>query len=370
MGGVRRRGGGLLAIGLAWVALAGGAGADDAPKDPGAVERRKRQDSLVTRARKWLELRKEVVYKCGTCGGDGTITREKSRGARLVLVHEDCPDCVRGGRVNTAKARTAYFEAATPEWRSVQENVDATQTWVDSLPKDPAKALLKAYKIEETEMVGERHGVTRVHETRETEQVAPFEYRWVLADDPKTKAPTWYLWHDSDGGWGAGAEAAAPGPAAPRQPNAPPPADPTPAPSVPLGKGALEDLAKRLAVADVKPGLDGASFDGETLVVQLRPDGLTAQDQLDEVIAKTIIPATKVAMSSEEKSKSVRLVFLARYRDKLGEVSLRAYETATMDRDLFARIKFDRLSRQEALDLFTREQRSYRLDGLILWWKE
>jgi hypothetical protein len=347
-------------------------------------EDKKRLESLRDRAKKWCEIRTRIVTKCPTCGGDGKVTKEGSRAGRLVLLTVPCNACVRGGRVDTRKAREAWFDFYTPAWRAEQANVESAQQWIDTLPKEPAKGLLRKYSIASAELAGPVHGIVRVQETRETEQIQPTTYRWVWAEDPKTKTPTWWLWHESDGPF------AEPPPAPPdvetpptdapaaKTPETPPAAagmaDPAPAParSAPaaLAAEAFTALAKRFAVVGVAPELVEASLAGDTLVLRLRATGVRTEEQLEAAIAEAIVPATRAAMAEQEKAATVRLVFLARYRDKVGEVAEHPFETVEMTRQLFEKIRFDRLTAIEALDLFTRDRHVYRLEGLILWWKD
>ncbi len=351
--------------------------------DPVPPEVRRATETLKSRVKAWCEIRQDAVYRCPTCGGSGKLRRRQ--GWSLVIV--DCPSCVRGAKVNAEKARIAYYDWATPAWRADKQNVDQTQTWLDSLRAEPAKGLLKKYSIESVELVGLTHGIARVKETHETEQIAPVESRWVLADDPKAKAPVWFVWHESDGDWGVdpvspsgGASAGMSEPGAMSDPT-PPSTSPTPGPVGPkdpptpaarpvaLPPEEVTSLSQVLAVAGLKPEVESVAVDAGTLVVRLKVTGVASQEQLDEEIARSIIPATRAAFRARESERGLRLVFLSRYRDKLGAIEFHPCESVSMDRDLFGKIKFDNLSRDEALDLFTREQHSYRLEGMIPWWK-
>jgi hypothetical protein len=368
--------------------LAAPSAAADPPAD---AEIKKLSASLRSRATLWCEARKTAVYKCPSCEGKGRVSYETSEGGVPTRKFRDCSRCVRGWKVKADKARSAYFDVYTPQWRAIDENVKATQAWIDGLATEPAPGVLKGYAIESVEIVGPHHGITLIRETRETEQIAPFAYRWVLLDDAKAKTSSWYQWHDADGAWGletipvdpvATPEPPTPGtpvapvpstpsaspPKAPETGKAsPPPAAPTP---VAFEQDALDALGKSLAAAHVKPSLDGAEWRGDVVVVRLLPAGVADQATLDEAVAQTIIPASRVLMRDFEKATSVRLVFLAKYRDRVGDVSTRPYETVSMSRDDFAKIRFENLNRAEALDLFTREPHVYRLEGFTLWWKE
>lgn len=358
----------VLAVGCSLVGAAPPARGDPAP-----AEIRRAAETLKTRVKAWCAVREDVVYKCSNCGGSGKLRRRQG----WTTVQVDCPRCVRGAKVNAEKARVAYFDAHTPAWRAEKANVGTTQAWLDSLATEPARALLRKWSLESVEMVGLTHGIAKVKETRETEQIAPVEYRWVQQADPKTKAPTWYLWTESDGDWGVDPQK----PDGPVLPSTDEPAmdggrkDPEPA-APPAAKGPIplppeeaRTLEQALAVAGVAPTLASAATESGTLVVRLKVAGVTAQNQLDEAIARSVIPAFRTIFRSRESCSRVTVVFLARYRDRLGAVDFHPYEDWHVARDLFEKIKFDNLSREEALDLFDREQHSHRLDGLVPWFK-
>jgi hypothetical protein len=359
--------------------------------EPSAAELRRRAESqLRGRATQWCEARQAAVSKCPSCDGKGKVSYE-STDKVPTLKYRDCSRCVRGFKVKADRARVAYFDVYTPQWRENDQNIRTSQAWIDGLAKDPGPAVLKSYTIEDVEIVGERHGITRIRETRETEQIAPLTYRWVLLDDAKTRGSVWYQWHSSDGLWGVaptrvdpnpppdakpgattpvGEPAPADGARKPADGAAPPATPPAPKEPVAFDSDATQALSKSLVEAEIHASLESAEWRGDTAVLMLLPRGAADQAALDEAVALTIAPATRVAMKALEKATAVRLVFLARYRDRLGEVSKRPYETTSMTRDVFAKIHFENLNRVETLDLFTREPHVYRLEGLTLWWKD
>lgn len=154
------------------------------------------------------------------------------------------------------------------------------------------------------------------------------------------------------------------------EPPRPKPAGPQPAPVArPLGAAELASLTNALAGRSVRAAVHSGERVATGLTLRVRYVGITEEEGLRRAIRGDVIPAMRAAFVGDPTSQDISLVFLACYRDKLGDVGLRPFETVRMDRPTFAKIHFENLTEEEALALFRREPASYVFDGLILWWK-
>lgn len=352
---------------LLFAAPAGRAIPDDAAAPPatgGATQ-------LRQRVRRWMEARQlHVISTCRACGGSGVRHRidRDARGNVLGTHDETCKPCDgRGSLLDWARARESHWDVKSPSFRGVAGHESAFQAmvrrWLDHPEDEP---VLRQYRIGDVTPTGTRFGIVTVFENGES---TPRETRWiwVAADGPKLGA--WYLFDDTTDG----AFDATPTSPAPPSPSAPPaplaPIAPRPSSSRALDDEQSARVVKALAGRSVRAVLHSGERTASGLLLRLRYVGLGDESALRQAIAADVIPATQALMSEDLAGRGVTLEFLTCYRDRLGEVRLRPYETAAMDAATFAKIHFENLTTEEALALFRRERASYQFEDVILWWK-
>jgi hypothetical protein len=339
--------------------------ADADAKRKAEAESRRRLDLLKTKVAKWAGLRKEILIVCPTCRGSGLILTRRGAG----VVREICTACDgRKRRASKTAVRALCYEYHTPEWRSRDTAKDEAEAQFKRWDRqEETPPLLRTYRLdaEKTALVDDAHALAWIYENDDTVSRAS---RWVWSVEPLTKQGGWYLYGgEVDGPWPDPAAAVSPPPPPPGPAEPPGPAPPPPPAATPLPLAERTALSDALEAAGVKHASVGAHVEGDAIVVRLWRSGLTAQDQLEEAIARDVVAAARSTLEARSKEARVRLVFEARMRDPLGAVELRPYRIVSIDREKFSKIRFENLSREEGLALF--EQETPALDGLVLWWK-
>ncbi len=334
---------------------------------------------LRSRVYEWLRVRRETVVRCATCNGLGTIRSYREWGGQIFPLERDCPDCIGGRRIDSQRFRAAYFGAHTAAWRAETANAESVDRDLVALRRDPASGLLTNAEIRDATATGLRCASTRIEEEHGRGKTEFQTYAWILAAERPGAKPVWSLYDPAtDGDCDAQDPLGAPGmaeptPAPPPAPPAPPPAaPPPPSPAVaavpvsPEERGALD---KALAANGARGTVRQAVLYGDVLVVGLFFSGVVSEEDLRSAIDADTVPVVKASMGAVARAASVRLEFLACYRDHLGNLTLRPFATARMRRELFEKIHFENLEREEVLTLFERDESAYPLDDLKLWWK-
>lgn len=291
-----------------------------------------------------LAREQPVVSKCSTCSGTGKQKAPKldSRGNVSGTKDVPCTRCDATGHViDWTRAERAYWDCYTRAYRAVPANRTKFEETVKAWAKDPKKEpVLTNHKVKDARLVGEWWGVAFVVENEKDEAR---ETRWMHGRDSLTNRPGWWIWDEkADGPWASSA-------------------------AVEVEGEELARLKNLLRLAGVSHGIEDASYDGATFVIRLFSPAVTNEAELQAAIVGDIVPASRAGLKFHEKCGAVRLLFLARWRNKLGEVAKGPYEVAEIERSVFDRIVFENLLPEEVLQLYTRNRPVRTVE--ILWWK-
>ena len=329
------------ALAIALVLLGGARPApagDDKPTAPPSDRARVAALQAVVQA--WCKTRENLVGDCPICGGRGYNGR-----------FGECPTC-HGRRlyVGPTQWQRLRYDAYTPAKRLKMKLADVRAARDG---EDPASVRLKSCRFDRAELVGATFGKAWVFEGKDT---VSRESRWVEALDPSTKKTGWFLYsEDTDGPWTEGA-ATAPGSRA------------EVSKSEPLNPDELLLVRGKVALVDTKLSLEDATRENGTLVLVFSHPKASDATALELDTAASVVALAAAALDALKDVPAVRLVVLARWRDTFGEVRKRPFRTAEIARDMYGRIHFERLSREEQLSHFTVLSPTY--DGEILWWKD
>jgi hypothetical protein len=332
------------ALALAVVFLCGRAFAeDDKPQAPASEKARAEALKVVVQA--WAKTRENLVGICPTCNGSGVQYRGR-------FVRGECPSC-KGKKIyiGPSQWQRLNYDLYTPA-RRLKMRVEDVKKAREA--EDPVAVRLKSWRFDRVELVGANLGRAYVFEGKDT---VARESRWVEAVDPSTKKTGWFLFsEETDGPW---MESPAVAPAVSRG-------------DVPKGEPlSSEDLLAvrgKVALVETKLSLEDATRETGTLVLTFYNPKATDATALELDTAVSVVPLTTAGFEVMKDAPAVRLVVLARWRDKFGEVRKRPFRTSEIARDTFGKIHFERLAREEALSHFTMASPTY--EGEILWWKD
>jgi hypothetical protein len=326
-------------------AVARGDKAEEAAK----AKARSRQDALQGVVDAWLETRKGLVDPCSSCGGRGVILRGR-------FTRTTCTSC-NGKKLYIWPKRwqRLRYDLLTPAKRLTLKLADVEAEREKADPESPDTGYLKYARRQRVELVGDRFGRAYAFEGRDT---VNRESRWVEVVDPASKRATWFLFsEDTDGPW---------------EETVTPPPEAVPPATVPKVETLKPDettaIRGKVALVDTKLSFAEGSRDGGTLVlVFAHPNASDASTLVRDFDASLVALAT-AAFEVAKDASAIRLVVLARWRDKFGEVHKRPFRTAEISREVFGRLRFDRLERAEALSHFGLASPTH--EGEILWWKD
>ena len=323
--------------------------AADAPVPDPAT--RARIAALRARVTEWCETRKLLRKdKCPTCQGFGVVVDMRTKR------QEPCPKCEGRRLVLNAKAfRKIHYDMRSEAWRQRPTSRDEVTEAYRAADAGAERGVLAKYQVDRVELVGTRFGRGWVIEGTDT---VARDSHWVAVPDPKTKKESWYLWSpDTDGAWS--------------EETLPPPPPPVPDEAVPLiAPLAAEDFAAVRAMLEkcrTPFRLELAQRDGTTTVVSLFHPAAPDAESLDAWILKGAYPLLRGVFEAVPADERARLVFLAKWRDKFGAVTQRAYRTVEAARADFEKIHPENLTPEELLALFRCEDARY--EDEVLWWK-
>jgi hypothetical protein len=302
---------------------------------------RARAAALQAAVQEWCKTREALVVDCPACMGKGY-------NAKFV----ECPTC---------KAKKLYVGVA--QWQALRYDVFSpakraklrlTDVKAARDAEDPVRVRMKDCRYDRVELVGDFFGRAWVFEDKA--EVSK-ESRWIEVLDVAAKKMRWFLWsEDADGPW--------PGEAA----GAPPAASIGSSVSEPLKPDELLLVRGKVALVETKLSLEDAVREGSALVMVFSHTQAVDGTALELDTNASVVALTTAGLDAMKDVPAVRLVVLAKWRDKFGEVRKRPYRTIEISRETYGRIRFDRLSREEQLSHFTILSPKY--EGEILWWKE
>jgi hypothetical protein len=311
------------------------AAGDDPAKD------RARAAALQAAVQDWCKVREALVGECPACDGKGYTGK-----------FTECATC-KGKKIHVGAAgwqRLKYdlyspakrAKLRLPEVKSAREG------------EDPVRARMKDCRYDRVELVGDVFGRAWVFEEKEA---VSKESRWIEVLDPAAKKPGWFLWsEDADPPWPGEAAGVATKPSA------------GVAKSEPLKAEELQSVRGKVALVETKLSLEDAVREDGTLVLILAHPKAGDATAMELDTGASVVALTTAALQAMQDAPAVRIVVLARWRDRFGEVRKRPYRTFEIARDTYGRIHFERLSREEQLSHFT--QLSPKYEGEILWWKD
>ena len=314
------------------------AAGDEKPSAPPSDKMRAAALQAVVTA--WCKTRENLVGDCPTCGGRGYNGR-----------FGECPSC-HGKRlyVGPGQWQKLHYDVYSPAKR-LKLRLSDVRAARDG--EDAFNVRLKSCRFDRLQLVGTTFAKAWVFEGKDT---VSRESRWVEAVDPSTKKTGWFLYsEDSDGPWSEDAASPVGGRAEVSK-------------SEPLKSDELQTVRGKVALVDTKLSLEDANRENGTLVLVFADPKASDATTLELDTAASVVALSTAALDAVKDAPGVRLVVLARWRDKFGEVRKRPFRTAEIDRDTYGRIHFDRLSREEQLSHFTMLSPAY--EGEILWWKD
>ncbi len=288
-------------------------------------------------ARRYANARASLRAVCGKCGGKGRYA-EWTRGGQRIA---DCPVCDRKGWVIDRKDwRAVYYDLKSPAYRLWEGAQKAAEdAYRKALKASEPPATYASSKIAALALVDPSHAVTRLTFDGRLEEVV----RWVKVEGK------WWLWDaQTDGEW----------------PAPPPVEEPTGDPLAPDELGRLSMAIGGIATRhhDLYEGRKVVA--GLLLTLDLRPvgagvalDGLALEDF--RRLGKAIWVDPAAAWSS------ITWTLRARHRDRFGAVEQQPYLRARISREDFDRIRWENLSPEEAMALFTPQRMSR--EGWTLW---
>ena len=332
------------ALALAVVLLSGSAFAED-DKSPPPPSDKMRAEALKAVVVAWCKTRENLVGVCPTCNGSGVQYRGR-------FVRGECPSC-KGKKqyIGPSQWQRLNYDLYTPARRLKMRIEDVKKA---REAEDPLVVRLRACRFDRVELVGANLARAYVFEGKDT---VSRESRWVEVVDPSTKKTGWYIHsEETDGPW---TEAPPPAAAAPR-------AD-VPK-SEPLTSEELLAVRGKVALVETKLSLEDAMRENGSLVLVFSNPKAADATALELDTSASVVPLTTAGFEVMKEAPAIRLVVLARWRDKFGEVRKRPFRTSEITRETFGKIRFDRLAREEALSHFTIASPTY--EGEILWWKE
>lgn len=300
-----------------------------------------RMQALKARVTTWFDARKAQAREtCPNCRGYGMVGRGNV-----------CNKCDgRKSVVPTKAFRTVHYDMKTEAFRkrpNATDEANAAYKAADASGQTPL--FLGSWRFDRVEPVGARFGRAWTFEGSDS---VSRESRWVLAPDSTLRKDNWFVYsEETDGPWEEGSAAPAPIPAS---------ASPLPSPE-------LTALRGRVALVETKLSLDDAWMEGTTLVARFQDPKATEERTLDAAIESGVFELARAAAKSLPSAGEVRLVFLARWRDKFGSVDTRPYRTFSIACDALSRAVPENLSRDELVALFARRRETY--DDAILWWR-
>jgi hypothetical protein len=328
---------GLLLAAVLLGAVPSARAGDDKPQAPPSDKTRVAALQAVVQA--WCKTRENLVGECPTCGGRGYNGR-----------FGECTVC-HGKRIyiGPTQWQRLHYDVYSPAKRLKLRLADVRAARDG---EDPAQVRLKSCRFDRVELVGATFGKAWVFEGKDT---VSRESRWVEAVDPSSKKTGWYLWsEDADGPWeespslGGGRTDVAK--------------------SEPLKSDELQLVRGKVALVETKLSLEDAARENGTLVLVFSDPKASDATALELDTAASVVALATAALDALKDVPAVRLVVLARWRDKFGEVRKRPFRTAEISRETYGRIHFERLSREEQLSHFTVLSPTY--EGEILWWKD
>jgi hypothetical protein len=314
-----------------------------APAAAGSEPASARTAVLKTRVAAWFDARKALAREnCPTCRGWGVVSTRSA-------VRDACPKC--DGRktvIPTRAFRAVHYDMKSEAWRrrpNATDEANAAYRAADASGATPL--LLSTYRIDRVELVGTRFARAWVFEG--TDSVSR-ESRWVLSPDSASKKDVWFLFgEETDGPWEEG------------------PAAPAAAPSSPLSPAEHEALRGRVALVETRLGLEGASREGGTLVLRFHDPKASDERLFDLAVESSAFALARAAAKAVPAASDLRLVFLARWRDKFGGVEARPYRTFTISSETLSRAVPENLTQAEVVALFS-PRREVHADA-ILWWR-
>jgi hypothetical protein len=304
-----------------------------------------RTNALKTRATEWLtartKLRRELCYKCR---GFGVVVDNATR------QRVSCPTCM-GNKTLIPKDpyRIVNYEMRSVAWRRRPTAQDeANEGWKVVRLQATAPGYLVKYRFDRVELLGAAGGRVWVFEG--TDSVSR-ESNWIVVGDP-TKSASWSLHSPlTDGPW--------------------PPVGTVEAgaPETPLAPEAYDALRAKLGLADVRHGVVAAAMADSVLVLRVSCPKARSTADLDAAVAADVRSLVEKSMEAVPSASSVRIVFMARWRDDLGSVEQAPYKIAQIARDKFEKIHFERLEGDEKLLPFGLVAADPPKNS-ILWWKD
>lgn len=330
----------LLLAALALCAVA--AEADESDE----ASRRAMEQRLKARAETWWRGRDRLVRNCPQCQGVGQVRW----GRRIV----QCPKC--DGRKKIVDAdtwRLLFYEMRSPAWRLRDTARDEATRAYKSASDGQRPADIDRWKIDRTELVGERHGRVWVLEDRDT-TARPQD--WILAEEGG-KADWWLLDPAVDGAFPIGSQVSS----RPEDGVAASPFDlvSTSVPSPEEGA----DVAAALAGVNIPWDLAETGASGNTLILALQPKKGVKGSDARNAVPGSAVAAVRALLAGPSRWKGVLLHFRTPFRDRLGRVEALPYFSGYLDRETFGQVVWANLSEEERPRVLAWRQHAPPADG-------